>query len=54
MRETVTIPIATDDELCCASVIAEPLSQDDAASLARVLAALSDPVRLRLYSLVAA
>lgn len=45
---------ATENELCCASVIEAPLNQDDAISLARVLAALADPVRLRLFSLVAA
>jgi ArsR family transcriptional regulator, arsenate/arsenite/antimonite-responsive transcriptional repressor len=43
-------PQATD---CCASVLAAPLSEADAADLARVFAALGDPVRLRLLSLVA-
>jgi ArsR family transcriptional regulator, arsenate/arsenite/antimonite-responsive transcriptional repressor len=41
---------ATD---CCASVLAAPLSEADADDLARVFAALGDPVRLRLLSLVA-
>jgi ArsR family transcriptional regulator len=40
-------------DVCCPSVVAEPLAADDAADLARVFAALSDPVRLRLLSLVA-
>ena len=40
--------------LCCSSVVEAPLSETDAAELARVLAALADPVRLRLLSLVAA
>lgn len=44
-------PVA--DELCCPSVVAAPLGESDAAELARVLAALADPVRLRLVSLVA-
>jgi len=39
--------------LCCAPVTRAPLSDDDATELARVLAALADPVRLRLLSLVA-
>jgi ArsR family transcriptional regulator len=39
--------------LCCSPVTREPLSERDAAELARVLAALADPVRLRLLSLVA-
>jgi ArsR family transcriptional regulator len=39
---------------CCASVLAAPLSSDDAYELARMFSALGDPVRLRLLSLVAA
>jgi ArsR family transcriptional regulator len=38
---------------CCPSVTASPLSEADAADLAKVFAALADPVRLRLLSLVA-
>lgn len=45
---------ATDDALaCCAPVTEVPLSEDEAVELARVMAALADPVRLRLLSLVA-
>lgn len=44
--------IATGD-LCCASVTEAPLSETDAIELAKVLAAISDPVRLRLLSIVA-
>ena len=40
--------------LCCASVVESPLSHPDAVSLARVLAALADPIRLQLFSIVAA
>jgi len=43
-----------DDSLCCAPLTESPLSAADAAELAPVLAALGDPVRLRLLSLVAA
>jgi ArsR family transcriptional regulator len=39
---------------CCAPVLAAPLSEVDAAQLARGFAALADPVRLRLLSLIAA
>lgn len=39
--------------LCCASVIETPLSHSDAVTLAHVLAALADPVRLQLFSIVA-
>jgi ArsR family transcriptional regulator len=42
-----------EDE-CCASVLTAPLTDDEAAALARGFAALADPVRLRLLSLVAA
>ncbi len=40
-------------ELCCSSVVDSPLSEEEASQLARLLAALADPVRLRLLSLVA-
>ena len=43
----------TDGDLCCGSLTEAPLSETDAAELARVLAAISDPVRLRLLSIVA-
>ena len=39
---------------CCGSVLAEPLSERDAAELAGAYAALADPVRLRLLSIIAA
>ena len=38
---------------CCASVLGEPIDEDQAQDLALVFAALSDPVRLRLLGLVA-
>ena len=41
-------------EPCCASVLAAPLREADAVELAKGFAALADPVRLRLLSLVAA
>jgi ArsR family transcriptional regulator len=46
----------SDDEAltsCCASILDAPLSAGDAGDLARAFAALGDPVRLRLLSLVA-
>ena len=39
---------------CCPSVLAAPLDEADAAALAQAFAALADPVRLRLLSLIAA
>lgn len=40
-------------EACCAPVTAGVLDEDDAAELAGVFKALSDPARLRLLSMVA-
>jgi ArsR family transcriptional regulator, arsenate/arsenite/antimonite-responsive transcriptional repressor len=41
------------EDLCCPSLVDTPIDEDEAAELGRVLAALGDPVRLRLLSLVA-
>ena len=41
-------------EPCCVSLLDAPLSDDDAVELAKGFAALADPVRLKLLSLVAA
>jgi ArsR family transcriptional regulator len=42
------------DEACCAPLSAAPLAANEAGELAKVFAALGDPVRLRLLSVVAA
>ncbi len=49
------LPVLTQPEVaaCCAPLSREVLGEDDAALLARQFAALSDPVRLRLVSLLA-
>lgn len=39
---------------CCAPILAGPLDEQDAAELSRGFAALADPARLRLFSLIAA
>jgi ArsR family transcriptional regulator len=41
-------------DACCAPILAAPLTEAEAAELAKVFAALADPVRVRLLSLVAA
>jgi ArsR family transcriptional regulator len=41
------------EQPCCTPLLAEPLADDEARELARVFAALADPVRLRLLSLIA-
>lgn len=46
------VPVPTD--LCCAVLTKESLSATDADNAAPVFAALGDPVRLRLLSIVAA
>ena len=55
-RKKVLLPIAglDDPEPCCPSILAAPLDEADAAGLARGFAALADPARLRLFSLIAA
>ncbi len=44
----------TKHEACCTSALVAPISQDQAAEMARRFAALGDPVRLRLLSMIAA
>jgi ArsR family transcriptional regulator len=39
---------------CCGTVLGEPLEERDAVELATAFAALADPVRLRLLSIIAA
>jgi ArsR family transcriptional regulator len=49
-----TIAAETEDRAgCCASVLAAPLDEASAVSTARRFAALGDPVRLRLLSMIA-
>lgn len=43
----------TGEDICRASLTEAPLSEPDANDLAVILAAISDPVRLRLLSIVA-
>ncbi len=47
------VAVSDDLEVCCPSVLGEPLAEAQAQDLAQVFAALADPVRLRLLSLVA-
>jgi ArsR family transcriptional regulator len=51
-RVTKSLPLLTDPIACCAPLAREPLSEEQATDLARVLKALADPGRLRLLSLV--
>src|SRR5437660_4380509 len=45
--------VATLSDGCCPAVLSSPLSEERAGVLARDFALLSDPVRLRLLSLLA-
>jgi ArsR family transcriptional regulator, arsenate/arsenite/antimonite-responsive transcriptional repressor len=45
------LPLA---DACCAPLLREPITADQAADLAHMLKALADPTRLRLVSMVAA
>jgi ArsR family transcriptional regulator len=54
MADGIVCSPVSDERLCCTSLVEAPLNEADAAEVARVLAALADPVRLRLLSLVAA
>ena len=54
MRTQPMTVLEVDGEICCPSVLAAPLAESEAEALAQSFAALADPVRLRLLSLVAA
>jgi ArsR family transcriptional regulator, arsenate/arsenite/antimonite-responsive transcriptional repressor len=45
--------VVIETEVCCPSVLASGLDDEEAAELARAFAALGDPVRLRLLNLIA-
>ncbi|MFC6080588.1 ArsR/SmtB family transcription factor [Sphaerisporangium aureirubrum] len=47
------VAVLRSAEVCCTPMAREPLGEADAGELARMFKALSDPVRLRLLSLIA-
>jgi ArsR family transcriptional regulator, arsenate/arsenite/antimonite-responsive transcriptional repressor len=49
-----TAPQGTVAGGCCAPLLTEPITAEQAAALSRLLKALADPTRLRLVSMVAA
>ncbi|MEX0789330.1 MAG: metalloregulator ArsR/SmtB family transcription factor, partial [Actinomycetota bacterium] len=53
MKHELDLLPAPDDADCCAPALEPPLSEPLAVLLARGFAALSDPARLRLFSLIA-
>jgi ArsR family transcriptional regulator len=54
VARTQAIPLSEDAALCCPPVTEAPLGEVEADELAHLMAALADPVRLRLFSIVAA
>ena len=53
MSTQVDPPANADPAACCAPVTGNALSEAQAVALARVFKALADPVRLRLFSMIA-
>lgn len=54
MARSKTLIEVSNAEVCCPSILAAPLGVEEAGDLARGMAALADPVRLRLLSILAA
>ncbi|KOU13708.1 ArsR family transcriptional regulator [Streptomyces sp. WM6372] len=54
MSKQAGLPVlGQDDATCCVPMVREPLDEGAAAELSRMFKALSDPIRLRLLSLIA-
>src|SRR5436305_2831673 len=53
MSKSLAVLSPVESAACCSPLAHEPMSQQQADSVAPVLKALADPVRLRLMSLVA-
>jgi len=53
MAVKTSFPVASE-EVCCPSVLDTPLDETRAGELARAFAALADPARLQILSLLAA
>jgi ArsR family transcriptional regulator len=49
-----SMPILGDITVCCSPLVREPVNGEEAIELSRIFKALSDPVRLRLLSLIGA
>ena len=50
-RARIAVPLV--EIACCAPLTAAQLSESDAASLAPLFGALADPIRLRLFTIIA-
>jgi ArsR family transcriptional regulator len=54
LEVTDVTDVTSAEAVCCAPLVREPLTAEDAEQLAVTLKALADPARLRLLSVVAA
>jgi len=54
MARRSNIPVLPADASCCAPVTESVLAPGDAEEMSQLMAALGDPIRLRLFSLIAA
>ena len=52
-RRELDLISVTDGEECCTDVLLPPIGEAEAVRVARGFAALADPARLRLFSLIA-
>ncbi|NUR27460.1 MAG: helix-turn-helix transcriptional regulator [Catenulispora sp.] len=52
-KELLPVLQPAEASACCTPLAREPLAEADATDLAKVFKALADPVRLRLFSLIA-
>ena len=54
MSKQAGLPVLEQDDVaCCSPMVREPLGEEAAAELSQMFKALSDPIRLRLLSLIA-
>jgi ArsR family transcriptional regulator len=53
-KSLTTLPVIEDALACCTPLGVEAMSADQAETVANLLKALSDPVRVRLMSMIAA
>ena len=53
-KQVSLLPVVESATACCTPIVAEALSPDGAADMARAFKVLGDPVRLRVLSLIAA
>lgn len=53
MKKSLDLLEADNPAGCCSTTVNQPISEPQAEEMARRFAALADPARLRLYSLIA-